>query len=272
MKYLPVPFLLASMLLLGCSEPDVTLNADHDVQSNVVVADPAHNSRNSLDWDGLYQGVLPCADCEGRKTKLTLHQDGSYQLETQYLGKSDEVFREQGTFEWDSSGQIVQLQRPQPGGDQFFVGENRLWQLDMAGQRVTGELAEHYQLQKAPPAELATAPLAGTRWQLTELMGQQLPADNPAYIVFSSTEPRVYGNAGCNRFFGGYELSSDTLRLRLSGIGMTQMACLHDTIEPEFSEVLQSFDNFNLTDDSLTLNRARMAPLARFTAAGPAEE
>lgn len=270
MNYLPASFLVASMLLLGCAEPDVSSSADHG--ATAAVADPAHNSRNALDWDGRYEGILPCADCEGVKTKLILQQDGQYQLQTQYLGKSNEVFREQGTFEWDSSGQIIQLQRPQPGGDQFFVGENRLWQLDMAGQRITGELAEHYQLHKAPPAELAIAPLAGTRWQLTELMGQQLPADNPAYIVFSATEARVYGNAGCNRFFGGYELNTEQMRLRLSGIGMTQMACLQDTIEPEFSEVLQSFDNFNLTDDSLTLNRARMAPLARFTAAGPAEK
>ncbi|MEE2001886.1 copper resistance protein NlpE N-terminal domain-containing protein [Alkalimonas sp. MEB108] len=270
MNYLPASFLVASMLLLGCAEPDVSLSADNG--ATAAVADAAHNSRNALDWDGRYEGVLPCADCEGIKTKLTLQQDGRYQLESQYLGKSNQVFREQGTFEWDSSGQIIQLQRPQPGGDQFFVGENRLWQLDMAGQRITGELAEQYQLHKAPPAELASAPLAGTRWQLTELMGQPLSANNPAYIVFSSTEPRVYGNAGCNRFFGSYELNTGQMRLRLSGIGMTQMACMQDTIEPEFSEVLQSFDNFNLTDDSLTLNRARMAPLARFTAAGPAEK
>ncbi|MEE2023965.1 copper resistance protein NlpE N-terminal domain-containing protein [Alkalimonas mucilaginosa] len=270
MKYLPTSFLVASMLLLGCAEPDVSLSADNG--TTAAVADPAHSSRNALDWDGRYEGVLPCADCEGIKTKLTLHQDGHYQLETQYLGKSNEVFREDGNFDWDSSGQIVRLQRPQPGGDQFFVGENILWQLDLNGQRITGKLADHYQLHKAPPPQLATAPLADTKWQLTELMGQPLAADNPIYIVFSGTEARVYGHAGCNRFFGGYELNSDALRLRVSGVGMTQMACLQDNYESEFLDVLQSFDNFNLTDDSLTLNRARMAPLARFSAAGPAGE
>ncbi|SEA07037.1 copper resistance protein NlpE N-terminal domain-containing protein [Alkalimonas amylolytica] len=268
MKSLPASFLAASMLLLGCTEPNVPFSADE--ASTAPVVDQAHNSRNALDWDGRYEGILPCADCEGIQTRLTLQQDGHFQLETRYLGKSEHLFREQGAFEWDSSGQIIRLERSQPGSDQFFVGENVLWQLDMNGQRITGELAENYKLHKAPPAQLAASPLAGTRWQLTELMGQQLPDDNPAYIVFSSTEPRVHGNAGCNRFFGGYELNMEHMRLRLSGIGMTQMACLQDTIEPEFSQVLQSFDNFNLTDDSLTLNRARMAPLARFTAAGPA--
>ncbi|MCH8537529.1 MAG: copper resistance protein NlpE N-terminal domain-containing protein [Alkalimonas sp.] len=270
MNYLPAGFLLASMLLLGCAEPDVNLSASQSTAT--TVPDPAHNSRNALDWDGRYEGVLPCADCEGIKTKLTLQQDGHYQLETQYLGKSEKVFREHGQFEWDDSGQIVTLQRQQPGGDQFFVGENVLWQLDMDGQRVQGELAEHYKLHKAPPPELAAQPLADIKWQLTELMGQQLPADNPVYIVFNSSEARVHGHAGCNRFFGGYELNSETLRLRISGIGMTQMACMQDNYESEFLQALHSVDNFNLTDEQLTFNRARMAPLARFTAGGPADE
>lgn len=275
MNYLPASFLLASMLLLGCAEPDANANAGHSSVGNsttATVADPAHNSRNALDWDGRYEGVLPCADCEGIKTKLTLQQDGHYQMETNYLGKSEQVFREHGQFEWDDSGQIVRLHRPQPGGDQFFVGENVLWQLDRDGQRIQGELAEHYKLHKAPPPELAGQPLADTKWQLTELMGQQLPADNPVYIVFSSKEARVHGHAGCNRFFGGYELKSDTMQLRISDVGMTQMACMADNYESEFLQALQSFDNFNLTDEQLTLNRARMAPLARFIADGPAEQ
>lgn len=270
MNYLPASFLLASMLLLGCAEPDSSANADQGVTA--TVADPAHNSRNALDWDGRYEGVLPCADCEGVKTKLTLQQDGYYRLETQYLGKSEQLFRERGQFEWDHSGQIVTLQRPQPGGDQFFVGENVLWQLDMNGQRIQGELAEHYKLHKAPPPELAAAPLADIKWQLTELMGQQVPANNPVYIVFSSNEPRVHGNAGCNRFFGNYQLQNEPMRLRVSGVGMTQMACMHDNYESEFLDVLRSFDNYHLADEQLTLNRARMAPLARFKAGGAADD
>ena len=35
-------------------------------------ADAAHNSRNALDWAGTYEGVLPCADCPGIQTRLSL--------------------------------------------------------------------------------------------------------------------------------------------------------------------------------------------------------
>src|SRR6516165_5178501 len=34
-----------------------------------------HNSRNSLDWAGAYEGVLTCAECPGTKTRLTLNPD-----------------------------------------------------------------------------------------------------------------------------------------------------------------------------------------------------
>src|SRR5262249_20486174 len=48
-----------------------------------------HNSRNSLDWAGTYEGVLPCADCLGTKTRLTLNHDDSYRLVTQAQGSQN---------------------------------------------------------------------------------------------------------------------------------------------------------------------------------------
>ena len=48
-----------------------------------------HNSRNSLDWDGIYSGILPCADCEGIKTDIQLHKDGTYRMARKYLGMGD---------------------------------------------------------------------------------------------------------------------------------------------------------------------------------------
>jgi hypothetical protein len=35
-------------------------------------------SRTSLDWPGTYTGVLPCADCEGIETTITLSVDLTY--------------------------------------------------------------------------------------------------------------------------------------------------------------------------------------------------
>ncbi|UYZ62703.1 copper resistance protein NlpE N-terminal domain-containing protein [Hymenobacter weizhouensis] len=111
--------------------------------------DPAHNSRNSLDWAGTYSGTLPCADCPGIRTELTLNQDLTYRLRTLYLGKgTGKPIEATGVFRWDDAGRTVRL----PGLDDqpahYLVGENQLIQLDKNGQRITGSLAEKYVLRK----------------------------------------------------------------------------------------------------------------------------
>jgi uncharacterized lipoprotein NlpE involved in copper resistance len=57
-----------------------------------------HNSRNALDWAGTYEGVLPCADCPGTKTRLTLNYDGSYRLITQAEGSQNAERSVSGLF------------------------------------------------------------------------------------------------------------------------------------------------------------------------------
>ena len=36
-------------------------------------------ARDSLDWAGSYEGVLPCADCPGIRTRVTLSDNGRYE-------------------------------------------------------------------------------------------------------------------------------------------------------------------------------------------------
>ncbi|MCO5286883.1 MAG: copper resistance protein NlpE [Chitinophagaceae bacterium] len=102
-----------------------------------------HNSQNSLDWQGTYEGTLPCADCEGIKTTLQLNEDNTYALTQEYIGRN--TFNETGTFAWDSSGSWITLSS---NNMKFKVGENVLFALDMEGKVITGELADHYQLKK----------------------------------------------------------------------------------------------------------------------------
>ena len=39
-------------------------------ENGVENKNPADNSRNSVDWNGTYRGIVPCADCEGIKTEV----------------------------------------------------------------------------------------------------------------------------------------------------------------------------------------------------------
>lgn len=118
-----------------------------DATEAVLSAIDQHNANNSLDWDGVYFGTLPCADCEGIETKITLSNDGSYSVNQTYLGRVEGFFESRGQFSWNDSGNIITLEN-ESGANQYFVGENVLFKLDMNGQRVEGDLAAHYRLHK----------------------------------------------------------------------------------------------------------------------------
>ncbi|MDR0734900.1 MAG: copper resistance protein NlpE [Elusimicrobiota bacterium] len=112
-------------------------------------ADKVHNSRNSVDWDGTYTGVIPCADCEGIKVELTLSPQETYKISYTYLGKSDNSFKGAGKFSWDKDGSSVTLDTKDLAFPPYYkVGENKLIQLDMNGQKITGKLSDKYVLIK----------------------------------------------------------------------------------------------------------------------------
>lgn len=227
--------------------------------------DPAHNSRNSLDWAGTYRGDLPCADCEGITTVVTLGEDGAFREHTRYLGKTSgqtELSRA-GNFEWSADGGTVTLAGDEP--TPYRVGENHLTRLALDGSAMTGALADRYVLTKITPQ------VTGWRWTLVELRGQPLgQVERAPFVVLNATENRATGFGGCNSLSGGFVLDEATLRLRFEQMASTLRACVTGMdIEQALHEVLGMVDNYSLSGDQLSLNRARMAPLARFVATFP---
>ena len=235
--------------------------------AKLAAAADGHNSANSLDWAGVYKGVLPCADCEGIETSLTLKMDNSYQLSTTYLGKDASPFKQQGSFEWDAKGSVIRLLNQKDGPALYQVVENQLIQLDMEGQLINGDLADNYKLNKQ--AAVAELKLTGVRWRLTEFMGQAVPATEPdmtPYLQFGE-DGRVSGFAGCNQFTGAYE--TEGLRLTFKPMVTTEKACLNASIEQQFLSTIQGIDNYSLNDSGLAFYKARTAALLRFSAVQP---
>ena len=107
-------------------------------------------------------------------------------------------------------------------------------------------------------------------WKLIEINGQKVTADDFAskepHLILKSTDNRVTGNGGCNSFFGTYELQANANRISFSKIGSTRMACIKPTVEADFLKVLETVDNYTVKNDTLQLNKARMAPMAKFVA------
>jgi heat shock protein HslJ len=228
-----------------------------------AVVDAAHNSRNSLDWPGTYTGTIPCADCEGIRTTITLRADGTFDRERLYLGKSDAPTGDSGQFSWNEAGSIVTLATTDGAMQMYQVGENQLFHLDQAGNRITGDLATQYVLRQA----IRDSRIEDRRWLLVEVMGQAYTPsedDREAFILLDSDEGRASGNSSCNNFFGGYVIEAGQ-RIRFAGnMGATMMACPDMSTEQSFMEALRRVDNYSVSGDELSLNKARMAPLLRF--------
>lgn len=262
-QFLAMCALASGLLLQGCAPATEFSNVN--LTNQIATGD---TSENSLDWAGTYQGVIPCASCEGIQTTLTLNQDGSYLLSSTYLGEAPgEVFEQSGSFQWDAAGQVVKLQHSET--PVFFrVEENAARQLDLEGQRITGPLADHYRLSKVT-AETAASNNAivgftDIDWQLTELQGEVIALDKGVYIHFVA-DGSVYGYAGCNQFSGSWQ--QDNQRLVLGQLAVTMRACTEPLMQLEqvFLAQLAVADNYSQANSNLSLNKARMAPLARFT-------
>jgi heat shock protein HslJ/uncharacterized lipoprotein NlpE involved in copper resistance len=243
------------------------------VTTDTSIAATGHTSANSLDWNGTYRGILTCPDCEGIQTTLTLNKDNTYLLESIYLGKSNNVEKEAGNFSWNAEGNSITLYGVRKQPNRYFVAENKIIQLDTSGNRLAHSAIHGRELIKTidKPIKQDSVPdaeLVETYWKLTELMGKPVaktPQDQKEpHIILKRQDNRVQGFAGCNSLGGFYELKGNSLKFR--EITTTLMACADMEVETKFKEVLEIVDNYSIRQNSLSLNKAKMAPLARFEA------
>ncbi|MCC5940796.1 MAG: copper resistance protein NlpE N-terminal domain-containing protein [Balneolaceae bacterium] len=224
-----------------------------------------HTSQLALDVDGTYRGILPCADCAGIQTEITLDSEMNFVKRTVYTGRSSEVFTIEDTYSWLEDGNTIRLSGLD-GDEQpafYHVGENRLFQLDMDGNRITGDLADHYILHKSDND------LLNIYWKLIELEGEEIHVENyrEPHIVFHSGENRVTGNGSCNNFFGTFTAEEDN-RISFSPIASTKMACDELDTETKFLRLLEKVESYTIEESRvLLLNGTNAEIIARLTSA-----
>ena len=98
---------------------------------------------------GIYQGLLPCADCAGIETVLYLYPDSTYLERRTYLDQPKEGSNEQlSSGRWAQvSADLVRLtRRNQTSPTDYKLHARSLQQLDLDGQEITGDLAARYYL------------------------------------------------------------------------------------------------------------------------------
>ncbi|HRO07792.1 MAG TPA: copper resistance protein NlpE N-terminal domain-containing protein [Saprospiraceae bacterium] len=245
-------FLLSGIILLA------SCNNKANPEANQPLVDE-HTAQNSLDWNGSYYGILPCADCEGIETELTLNNDNTYSLTSKYMGKEKELADTiSGKFAWE--GNNIKLDGIEPGtrSAYFKIEENQVKYLDLEGKEVAGELAPFYTMKKT-----GNPNVEDKRWKLVELNGKPVKGNAEThFLILHADKRQAQAKANCNVLILNYRITNE-LAIRFDQGISTLMAC-PDGLEDEYVKVLSTVDNLSVSGDRLTLNKARMAPLAVF--------
>ncbi|MBR8730388.1 hypothetical protein IX332_001732 [Porphyromonas levii] len=144
MKKISLLLVACATLLFASCESKESNNSEEqaavETETTEVVAE-------TPSYVGSYEGTLPCADCSGILTKLTVREDTTYDLSTEYLGKKDAKFEESGVYELN--GDLIVLITPSSGEKTYYkILENSVALVDSTGVLNTGELADKYILTK----------------------------------------------------------------------------------------------------------------------------
>ncbi|TKR33597.1 copper resistance protein NlpE [Luteimonas gilva] len=90
---------------------------------------------------GEFAGTLPCADCAGIDTKISLAGDGTYASAETYRGKSAEPVKSDGTWTAEDNGHRLRLDpNSKSEQDRLFevVGRNDIRLMDKDGNPLQG--------------------------------------------------------------------------------------------------------------------------------------
>jgi len=110
-----------------------------------------NHTDKSLEFHGVFYGFLPCNDCNGIKTTLSLKQKNNYLLVTQPARESSREYYEKGKYSWNDENHTVVLTPLKESTTRQYHIENgeTLIQLNSDGTRITGNQADDYILRRS---------------------------------------------------------------------------------------------------------------------------
>ena len=103
------------------------------------------------------------------------------------------------------------------------------------------------------------ASIEDTTWKL-ESYGEKgnlkaLIEDTEITIEFVGAEEKIEGSAGCNSYFGGYEINKNELTI-IPPIGATAMACPEPIMdqEQEYFKLLETTETYQIQNGKLVIS------------------
>lgn len=121
------------LIIIGCSSAPETTTENKDV---------------TFLTNGIWLGMLPCGDCDGIDYQLNLKNDFTFKQKLAYKGKSEELFIDEGSWEFVSDS-IISIN----GSEEtkfFLITSVNLILLDEEGNIIESSFEEKYHLHKDP--------------------------------------------------------------------------------------------------------------------------
>ena len=128
--------LLVAFLLTGCLGGGSTPTATTAPANSQTSPPPAAAATDP--FKGTYNGVLPCADCDGLQTSLTLDGAGNYTIQSTKLGKKQENKQDSGVYRTTTDKQYLQLDN-QTDRLTFYIGDGYLELRQPDGEKIDPE-------------------------------------------------------------------------------------------------------------------------------------
>jgi copper homeostasis protein (lipoprotein) len=203
-----------------------------------------HNSRNSLDWTGIYSGTLFYTDSLTVQIKLQLSDEENYKIEYFFPAKESGIIIDSGKFNWDSTGISFHINDLKFS---FKVIENELEFISgTATSFASYEMKLIQRLKKM-------GPIFSKKWYLLKIANTDAPTEsvtpNKPYFILESFPSSVSGYNGCNRFFGSYKISD--MEMIFSSLGSTRMACVDFHNENEINDLFNNVQYYGFENDKL---------------------
>lgn len=142
MKILFLSVLCAGLVAVSCkkneeksietAKTETSAPTDSLSTKNIPLGD---TTENAVDWDGTYEGTIPCASCPGIEMKLTLKNDKTYELTSVYQEEKEGKFEDKGTFEFSKDGSFITLKDAKDPKEEkvFFVTEGSVFMAEKVG-------------------------------------------------------------------------------------------------------------------------------------------
>jgi len=105
-------------------------------------------------------------------------------------------------------------------------------------------------------------------WDLAKINGQAIVKTDDItmpFIGFNQQEDRIYGNTGCNSFFGTMVIDSTNVdAISFDNMGSTKMMCANMEVEDEFLMTLGLVNNIEYNAQELLLKDNANKTILRF--------